>query len=110
LSNSGHTTQEAIKPQIALMQYGLKTWADSTKSAGKVRQYFKFVTNGTSESYREIKDTMELYYDGGLPRDAEVWLMPEACDNEQQMAIARGIAETCIDEGWNFTIRLQNIL
>jgi hypothetical protein len=42
---------------------------------------------------------MELYYDGGLPRDAEVWLMPEACDNEQQMKIARGIAEKCIEEG-----------
>lgn len=110
LSNSGHTPEQAIKPNVALMQYSLKAWAEKTGDCGKVRQYFKFVSDGTEKNYQEIIDTMETYYQGGLPRDAEIWLMPEACNNEQQMKVARSIAERCILEGWNFTIRLQNIL
>lgn len=105
LANSGHTHKEAIKPGIALMQYAL-----SGIGAGRVNLYFKFVSDGTEANYTEIKEVMEQYYAAGLPRNVPIWIMPEACNNDQQMKIARSIAERCIKEGWFFCVRLQNIL
>ena len=105
LANSGHTPKEAIKPAIAALQYGLKTALPN-----QVNQYFKFVSDGTEENVAEIKQVMEAYYEVGIPRDTEIWLMPEACNNTQQMEVAHKIVAICMMEGWKFCLRLQNVL
>ena len=106
LSNSGHTRKEAIKPEIALLQYSLKNGFH-----GRVNQYFKFVVSGTEECYNEVKEVMQIYYDAGLPKkDTPIWIMPEACTKEQQAEISQSVARRCMKEGWLYSHRVQNDL
>jgi hypothetical protein len=72
-------------------------------------QGFKFVV-GKLEDIVDVERAMEEYYAAGIPRDTPVGLMPEACTTEQQMQIARDIAQHCMDYGYRFSIRLQNVL
>ncbi len=105
ISSSGEKREAAIRPEIALMQNSL------IKSFyGRVNQYFKFVVDGSEHDYDEVKEVMEIYHDAGLPRNTPIWIMPQACTDEQQKEIARGIAKRCIDEGWLYSHRVQNDL
>lgn len=106
LSSSGHTWDEAIKPKIAMMQTEMR--GDLTRS--RVNQYFKFVVGPRSSDFVEVKGAMEAYYDAGVPRNTPVWIMPEACTQEQQQAIDQQVAKMCMDEGFLFCYRFQNAL
>lgn len=103
LSDSGEIWNRSIIPQIALQQR-------SGKYFGRIgEQGFKFVV-GKLEDIVDVERAMEEYYSVGIPRDTVVGLMPEACTTDQQMQIARDIAQHCMDYGYRFCIRLQNVL
>lgn len=105
ISSSGEDRKQAIRPEIALRQSALLNCG-----VGTVNQYFKFVVNGSEEDYQEVKDVMEIYYDGGLSRKTPIWIMPAACTQEQQAEISRSVARRCMAEGWLYSHRVQNDL
>lgn len=106
LNSSGHTRAEAIKPEIALMQSVLK----NVVGHDRVNQYFKFVVDGSETDYDEVKEVMEIYYAAGLDRTTPIWIMPQACTEEQQKEIAQSVARRCMQEGWLYSHRVQNDL
>lgn len=103
LSDSGEPWKRSIIPQVAMQQRNSK-WFNLIAEQG-----FKFVV-GKLEDIVDVERAMEEYYAAGIPRDIPVGLMPEACTTEQQMQIARDIAQYCMDYGYRFSIRLQNVL
>jgi organic radical activating enzyme len=102
LSDSGEIWGRSIMPQVAMQQR--QGYFDEVGEQG-----FKFVV-GKLEDIVDVERAMEEYYQAGIPRDTPVGLMPEACTTDQQMQIARDIAQYCMDFGYRFSIRLQNIL
>lgn len=105
ISSSGEKRKQAIRPEIALMQASL-----FNRCAGQVNQYFKFVVDGSEEDYAEVKEVMQIYLDAGLPLDTPVWIMPQACTEEQQREISKSVARRCMVEGWLYSHRVQNDL
>jgi organic radical activating enzyme len=101
LSASGEEWAEAIRPEIASMQRELI--GDATRD--RVNQYFKFVVGPRDSDFAEVAAAMEEYYQGGVPRDVPIWIMPEACLEEQQQAIAQQVATMCMDKGYLFCPR-----
>lgn len=106
LASSGHTRAQAIKPEIALMQQ----WLKDHVSHDRVNQYFKFVVSGDEVDYDEVKEVMSIYHQAGVHRNAPVWIMPQACTEEQQKEISQSVAKRCMKEGWLYSHRVQNDL
>lgn len=106
ISSSGEKRSQAIRPEIALMQYALKNMV----GYDRVNQYFKFVVSGDEADYAEVKEVMQIYYDAGLPRNTPIWIMPQACTEEQQREISKSVARRCMAEGWLYSHRVQNDL
>jgi organic radical activating enzyme len=107
LSNSGETWKSSIKPNVLLSQMNHSYIGDNPH---KFTQYLKFVTDGSDQSIAEIEKATAEYYKGGVPLDIEVGLMPEAATAEQQMQVMRHVADVCMQRGYRFVLRLQNIL
>lgn len=107
ISSSGEKRSDAIRPEIALMQTVLRGQAPY---ANQVNQYFKFVVDGSEADYQEVKDVMKIYHDAGLPSNTPVWIMPQACTEEQQREISKSVAKRCMVEGWLYSHRVQNDL
>lgn len=105
LSSSGEKWDEAIRPEIAHMQ----TLVTGRTGWNQGEQYFKFVV-GDQNDLDEVCKAMDQYYQGGISRDTPVWLMPMACTTQQQDAIARDVADLCIERGYLMSYRLQNAL
>jgi organic radical activating enzyme len=103
LHDSGEKWERSITPAVALQQRNSPYFEQFGE------QGFKFVV-GKLEDIVDVERAMEEYYDAGIPRDTPVGLMPEACTTDQQMEIARDIAKYCMDYGYRFSIRLQNVL
>lgn len=103
LSDSGELWGRSIVPAVALQQRCSKYF----NIVGE--QGFKFVV-GKLEDIVDVERAMQEYHDAGIPHDIPVGLMPEACTTDQQMQIARDIAQYCMDYGYRFSIRLQNVL
>ena len=101
LSASGESWDEAIRPEIASNQRLII--GDATRD--RVNQYFKFVVGPREGDFDEVAKAMEEYYAGGVPRDVQVWIMPEACLEEQQQAVAQKVALMCMDRGYLFCPR-----
>lgn len=99
LSVSGEKWEEAIRPDIADMQRGVK----------RSEQYFKFVCGPNEKDFNEVEKAMKLYNRsyrlGGAP---EVYIMPEACTREQQEDIAQRVAHMCMERGYIYCHRVQN--
>lgn len=106
LTNSGEPWKRSIMPQIAMMQRSPANY-EWYKQWG--RQVFKFVVNDQND-IDEVQKAMNEYYAAGVPRNVPVVLMPEACTTEQQQVNARWIADFCMQQGYRFSIRLQNVL
>lgn len=120
LSNSGETWESSIVPSVAVAQRG----SDPAMFCRVGEQMFKFVVGRASktsyvggqviseptQTIVDIRRAMQEYYTAGIPRDVSVALMPEACTTAQQQQIARTLADFCKDNGYRFSIRLQNIL
>lgn len=103
---SGEVWEEAIRPEIAVHQ--LEVVGDYTR--GRVQQYFKFVVGPRDRDFEEVEKAMAEYYAGGVPKDAPIWIMPEACTQEQQQQIDQQVAKICMDKGYLFCYRFQNAL
>lgn len=103
LSGSGEKWDDAIKPTVAVQQYALVQ-----QYPHQVDQYFKFVCDHDEDQYSEVTKAMDLYYNAGIPKGTQVWVMPAACTDEQQNAITRSVASECIRRGWCFAFRNQN--
>lgn len=105
LSSSGELRSKAICPNIIKEQLKLGPWREDV-----IEQYFKFVCTDETD-LDEVEEVMEIYYSAGavLP-GAEIYIMPMACTYQQQDQIAAKIAELCIQRGYRFCIRLQNVL
>lgn len=100
LQISGHSRKEAIRPSVALAQRQM--------NPDNFTQYFKFVSDGSDEGFNEIRSVMEEYYDVGIPKDVNVYVMPMACTEEQQRTIMRTVADKCIEEGYIYCHRIHN--
>lgn len=105
LSNSGHTFKERIKPKAILGQQKLAQ-EHPLQSNG----YLKFVCSNKEETFKEIQEVLKCLQEEGLSKEYNVLIMPEACLKEQQDAIAREVAELCMQYGFNFCYRLHNTL
>lgn len=102
LSASGESWSDAIKPEIASMQR--EVIGDATRH--RVNQYFKFVVGPRESDFDEVAAAMEEYHTvGAIPRNVQVWIMPEACIEEQQQAIAQRVANMCMERGYLFCPR-----
>lgn len=100
LSVSGEKWKEAIRPEIAVMQRGV--W--------ECEQYFKFVCGPRESDFDEVEKAMDAYLDAGIGEEetVRVYIMPEACTEEQQFDIAAEVAKMCMDRGYIYCHRIQN--
>lgn len=105
LQSSGEAFNKAIKPEIALLQTELKK-----RFPSQVNQYMKFVVRNEEEDYDEVKKVMKVYHDAGIPKNTPIWIMPQACTQEQQAETSQQIARRCMKEGWLYSHRVQNDL
>ena len=106
LSASGETWEDSIIPNVAVMQREII--GDYTKH--RVNQYFKFVIGPRRGDFDEVAKAMAEYHAAGIPRDVPVWVMPEACTQEQQSSIDKQVANMCMQHGYMFCYRFQNAL
>jgi len=95
LASSGEPRDKAIVPKVLLQQLEVPCY-----------QYFKFVC-GSIKDIDEVEEVMELYYAAGIPKETEVWLMPQCCQPDQQQEIARLIADECIKRGFKYSHRVH---
>lgn len=107
LSVSGEKWEEAIRPDIAMMQLEYIEQDYGFANLGW-EQYFKFVCDATDRDFGEVEKAMEEYYSAGIPRSTEVYIMPVACTEEQQQTISGQVAKMCIDRGYIYCHRIQN--
>lgn len=105
LSVSGEPWSKAIRPEIINDQINrLGHFVDD----GQVEQYFKFVCGPDDADYEEVERAMNEYYNKGISSDANVYIMPTACLEEQQQEIAAKVAQQCIERGYIYCHRIQN--
>lgn len=102
LSNSGEPHDKAIQPAVLLAQYELEN----------VQPYYKFVSDGSDESFAEIEDTVkqiEEYFRMRLTTldMSRIYVMPEGSTREQQERNQLHVAEQCLKHGFNFTARVH---
>lgn len=103
LPNSGETWSKSIIPSIVRGQ------VKDTHGA-QVKQYLKFVVDLNSNDFNDVQKAVDEYVAAGVDPSIPVYLMPEACTTAQQQLIARDLADFCRDNGYRFSIRLQNVL
>ncbi len=108
LISSGETWKDAIRPEIALKQIKAQEILEQPWPGLVNEQYFKFVCGPNEQDFYEVKKAMNEYYEAGIPRSADVYIMPVACTEEQQQEIASKVAKMCIDKGYIYCHRLQN--
>lgn len=107
LRSSGETWDDAIRPEIALMQRNPLP-PTAPMQIPHFEQYFKFVCGPNETDFREVEAAMDTYHNAGIPRNADVYIMPVACTEEQQQDIAAKVAAMCIKEGYIYCHRIQN--
>ncbi|UTS52040.1 queuosine biosynthesis protein [Synechococcus phage BUCT-ZZ01] len=98
LSCSGHTAEEAIKPEVLEQYVGTLAMVD-----------LKFVVDPNQEnSIQEIKDTIKKYQEGKSYQAFDiVYLMPEGGVGQTYEANASKVAKIALENGWHFSPRLQ---
>lgn len=104
LSVSGEKWEDAIIPDIAMRQ----RMVTGREGYNQVDQYFKFVCGPNEEDFQEVAQAMEEYYARGIPRTVEVYIMPVACTEEQQLDISSRVARMCMEHGYIYSHRIQN--
>ncbi len=99
LSQSGELWEKAIRPEIALTQ--------TNTNRAQSDQYFKFVCDQSDQSFDEVAKAMDQYYQAGISRDVEVYVMPVACQDTDQTRIAAKVAEQCMKRGYIYCHRVH---
>ncbi len=102
LSDSGEKWEEAIRPEIADKQRAVMGC-----KPGQVEQYFKFVCGPTDRDFDEVAKAMEEYYAAEVPRNTAVYIMPIACQQSDQEAIASKVAQMCMERGYIYCHRVH---
>jgi len=97
LRASGEKWEDTIKPEIAVGQQSVK----------RAEQYFKFVCGPNEEDFEEVDRAMQAYWDAGVVRANNVYIMPVACVSDQQDNIAAKVAQMCIERGLNYCHRVH---
>jgi organic radical activating enzyme len=115
ISGSGEVWKDAIRPAIITSQFypGEVPQTDNTtwlhnRSHPYTEQYFKYVCGPYEADFAEVANAMEEYYQAGIPRDADVYIMPVACTEEQQQEISAKVAAMCMQHGYIYCHRIQN--
>lgn len=99
LSNSGESLDDTIKPDVILKQ---------RKYLKGIEQYFKFVCGANDNDFEEVSRVMSIYHNAGVMPFIPVYIMPEACLEEQQINIAALVAQQCMERGYIYCHRIQN--
>lgn len=99
LSNSGEDIRKTINYDILRDQMDLRL---------ETEQYFKFVTDGSQRILDEIHQVIRGFKH--IVDRESILLMPEACNYNQLIEVGRKVANQCIDNGYVFCNRLQNVL
>jgi hypothetical protein len=107
ISGSGETWEDAIRPEIAIKQCYVPT-TGGLRPRYHTEQYFKFVCGPRQADFAEVAMAMAEYHNAGVPKDVDVYIMPEACTEEQQQEVAAKVAAMCIDKGYIYCHRIQN--
>lgn len=105
LACSGEQHDKAIRPDIAMKQFQLFS---EVTNPWQVEQYFKFVVDGSDESFDEVERVMAEYWAAGIPNQTQIHCMPMACVEEQQQEIAQIVADKCIQRGMRYCHRVHN--
>lgn len=95
LSVSGEPWDKAIMPSVALVQQTLKD-----RHPTQVDQYFKFVCGPDDSDFEEVAKAMSEYHSAGISKDVDIYVMPVACQESDQKAIAAAVAMQCIHRGY----------
>lgn len=98
LSVSGEKWEDAIRPEIAVMQ---------NKVVGS-QQYFKFVCGPDDRDFEEAEKAIAAYREAGVEINNNVYIMPVSCTDEQQHEIAARVANMCIDRGYIYCHRIHS--
>ena len=99
LTVSGEPFAQAIRPDVALMQRKIPQ--------EHYTQYFKFVCCD-DDDFQEVQHVMTQYYNAGVPRHVEVYIMPMACTEQQQKQVMQNVAMKCLEYGFIYCHRIQN--
>lgn len=91
-STSGETFESSIKPEVLKQYYDLSP-----------RGQFKFVCNGSEQSWNEIDEAVRLYRAAGVTYP--VWIMPVGATLEGQELVAADVADHAIYRGYNVSVR-----
>lgn len=105
---SGEVWEDAIRPEIAIKQAYFNNGIVDKWSRSNTEQYFKFVCGPNNTDFNEVAQAMQAYYDAGIPKIVDVYIMPVACTEEQQQDIAAKVASMCMDKGYIYCHRIQN--
>ena len=109
LANSGESETKAIQPNGITFYQKMQKQLETESSSSAVEMYMKFVSDGTEKSLNNIQRVIGLYSAGGVDMDSvPIWIMPEACTDEQQNIISRRVALMCMKNGYNYSHRTQN--
>lgn len=104
LSNSGEKWKMAIRPKVAAMQ----RMVTGKEFCNQMEQYFKFVSDGSDQSFEEISQAMNEYYtEAIIPRDVPIWIMPEGATTEQQNDVQSMICDRAMARGYNVAPRVH---
>lgn len=108
IASSGEIWKDAIRPAIALKQIKAQEILSLPWPGLVNEQYFKFVCGPLDTDFREVENAMEEYFQAGISRDTDVYIMPMACTEEQQQEISAKVAAMCMDRGYIYCHRIQN--
>lgn len=97
LRASGEDWDSAIVPAVALRQ----------EMVSGAEIYFKFVCGDDVRDFDEVDKAMRAYWDAGVTKRNNVYIMPMGCVSEQQDTIAAAVAITCIDRGYIYCHRVH---
>lgn len=98
LSSSGERWDRAINPKVANQQ----------NKVLKSNQYFKFVCPPKQQAFDEVQKAMQQYWDAGIPKTHNIFVMPECCTEEQQVSVMTEVADMCIENGVIYCHRIHN--
>lgn len=102
LSDSGEKWEDAIVPDVAAKQRAVVGC-----KPGQAEQYFKFVCGPIERDFDEVAKAMEEYFTAGIPRNTPVYIMPIACQQSDQEAIASKVAQMCMERGYIYCHRVH---
>ncbi len=67
--------------------------------------YLKFVCGPTEQDFNDVKRAVEILDPNNLN---EVFIMPQACTEEQQQEVASKVALMCMERGYTYCHRVHN--